>query len=489
MAAQAGWYVDPRDARQYRYWDGERWSQSTQPIPEPTDTAGANDSNGVATGSLSSGGAKDPVGAAAFDQAAEQTPASSDGVLADFMWTSGFGETPDDPAANAGPTMFTPGDTGPAAPRPPAPPAPAASAPAPSAPPAPAGPFGGTAESTSPAFPPPPAAPTSAFGAPTDLGTTSPSAPVGGGSLFSAPPSGAAPQFDPTPSATPTDAGGSLFAPIDPSLQPIFGSGDHADPAFGGAAPKRSRKGKADKAAPEPPAPAPVSLSAGEASAFRMPEPDPFVPRPDISVEPPVGPADAAGAVKIKMDRKSDRKPKPPKTKGAPKQKAQKGKDESKSKLPVLLGALAVVVLGAGAFVLLSGGDDEVDTGADVAGTTVEKTSTSVVAPTTTAAVVATTAAASETTAAATPTTVAAADPAAIAALQSAFDAEATRACDVIKADPGLFTENVIQYQDAWAAIPKTYADLQKSVNDCSFQARDEALKRVAEAEGATTGG
>jgi len=26
-------------------------------------------------------------------------------------------------------------------------------------------------------------------------------------------------------------------------------------------------------------------------------------------------------------------------------------------------------------------------------------------------------------------------------------------------------------------------------VNDCSFQARDEALKRVAEAEGATTGG
>ena len=193
-----------------------------------------------------------------------------------------------------------------------------------------------------------------------------------------------------------------------------------------------------------------------------MPEPDPFVPRPDISVEPPVGPADAAGAVKIKMDRK----PKSPKTKGAPKQKAQKGKDESKSKLPVLLGALAVVVLGAGAFVLLSGGDDEVDTGADVAGTTVEKASTTVVAPTTTAAVVATTAAASETTAAATPTTVAAADPAAIAALQSAFDAEATRACDVIKADPGLFTENVIQYQDAWAAIPKTYADLQKSVND-----------------------
>ncbi len=126
-----------------------------------------------------------------------------------------------------------------------------------------------------------------------------------------------------------------------------------------------------------------------------MPEPDPFVPRPDISVEPPVGPADAAGAVKIKMDRK----PKSPKTKGAPKQKAQKGKDESKSKLPVLLGALAVVVLGAGAFVLLSGGDDEVDTGADVAGTTVEKASTTVVAPTTTAAVVATTAAASETTA------------------------------------------------------------------------------------------
>jgi Protein of unknown function (DUF2510) len=28
----AGWYVDPHDARQLRYWDGERWSSSTAPL-------------------------------------------------------------------------------------------------------------------------------------------------------------------------------------------------------------------------------------------------------------------------------------------------------------------------------------------------------------------------------------------------------------------------------------------------------------------------
>lgn len=29
----AGWYVDPKDAARGRYWDGERWTESTTPIP------------------------------------------------------------------------------------------------------------------------------------------------------------------------------------------------------------------------------------------------------------------------------------------------------------------------------------------------------------------------------------------------------------------------------------------------------------------------
>lgn len=537
MAAQAGWYVDPRDARQYRYWDGDRWSQSTQPIPELADAANANG----ASGSLSAGGAKDPVGADAFDQAPAQPTDSEDDVLADFMWTSGFGETPDDPTANAGPALFTPGSEATAPPAPaapvaaapvppvaagplpsapvapveaaplpsapiaaaPLPPAPVAAAPVPpiaAVPTAPVSkpvpdavaPTAPTLPSTpaQPLFQPPPAAAAPGFGGPSAAPTAPSATPDGGGPLFSAPGAKSAPDFDPTPAAEPpapaaARAAGSLFAPIDPSLQPIFGAGDHPDPSSRGAASgKKGRKGRG-KSAPAPasekvPSP-PSTLSAAE--PFRLPEHDAIVPQPDLTVE---APPDVVGAVKVKADRKAVRTAKAATTpKAAPKAKAQKG-NESKSKLPILLGALGVVVLGAAAFLLLSGGDDEGDTPADVAGTTVEKTSTTLAPTETTVAPTETTAAATATTAAPTATT---ADPTVIAGFQAAFDTEATRACEVIKADPGILTEDVITYDPAWAAIPKTYQDLQQSVNDCTFQARDEALKRVAALEAANNGG
>ncbi|RZU66934.1 uncharacterized protein DUF2510 [Microterricola gilva] len=31
----AGWYADPQDAAQLRWWDGARWSDHTAPVPEP----------------------------------------------------------------------------------------------------------------------------------------------------------------------------------------------------------------------------------------------------------------------------------------------------------------------------------------------------------------------------------------------------------------------------------------------------------------------
>lgn len=32
----AGWYADPQDAAQLRWWDGARWSDHTAPVPQPT---------------------------------------------------------------------------------------------------------------------------------------------------------------------------------------------------------------------------------------------------------------------------------------------------------------------------------------------------------------------------------------------------------------------------------------------------------------------
>jgi hypothetical protein len=171
-------------------------------------------------------------------------------------------------------------------------------------------------------------------------------------------------------------------------------------------------------------------------------------------------------------------------------------KSAPKSKLPLLLGILAVVVIGAGAFFLLKGDDDAATDGVEVAGTTVDKSTTTVPAAgdpaTTVAPGGATTAVPGATTipdsATTVPPTTAAPTPEQVVALQAAFDAESTRACDAIKADPGLFTEDVIKYDEAWAAIPKSYEDLQKSVNECSYQARDEAFKKIA-AEDAAKGG
>ena len=31
----AGWYADPQDAAQLRWWDGARWSDHTAPVPQP----------------------------------------------------------------------------------------------------------------------------------------------------------------------------------------------------------------------------------------------------------------------------------------------------------------------------------------------------------------------------------------------------------------------------------------------------------------------
>lgn len=439
MAAQAGWYVDPRDARQYRYWDGERWSQSTQPIPELDEHTAIN---GEATGSLSAGGAKEPVGADAFDGAAAESTGADDDVLADFMWTSGFGESPDDPAANAGPTMFTPEPA--AVPSEPTPVEPVAVVP--------------DDRVTVPEAPSMPV-----FGAPTEPEHTGPTA-----------------------------SGGSLFAPIDPSVPSMF------DPSAAVAPPP-------PPAPPAPPVAEAPSVVEPQGDNLEAPERSPFT-RPDMS--------EAAGGLFSVPQQSQDlplssatrdaaptsEKAKPEKPRKDKKEKAAKRSrradtivtppkpqsgalaEEKKSALPVLLGLLAVIVLGAAAFLLLSGGDDEPDT--NVAGTTVEKS-------TTTAADAAATTAAetSDTTVPAGSATTVAAASDQIAGYQAAFEAEAARACDVIKADPGLLTENVIAYDPAWEAIPKTYTDLQASVNTCTFEARDEALKRVAAAEAARNAG
>ena len=35
----AGWYADPQDAAQLRWWDGARWSEHTAPVPQPAAVA------------------------------------------------------------------------------------------------------------------------------------------------------------------------------------------------------------------------------------------------------------------------------------------------------------------------------------------------------------------------------------------------------------------------------------------------------------------
>lgn len=37
-APEAGWYPDPSGAPALRWWDGERWTDSTHPLPDPTGT-------------------------------------------------------------------------------------------------------------------------------------------------------------------------------------------------------------------------------------------------------------------------------------------------------------------------------------------------------------------------------------------------------------------------------------------------------------------
>ncbi|MEZ5320608.1 MAG: hypothetical protein R2698_00690 [Microthrixaceae bacterium] len=154
--------------------------------------------------------------------------------------------------------------------------------------------------------------------------------------------------------------------------------------------------------------------------------------------------------------------------------KAAKAPKDRRSLLPILLCVLGVIVLLAGAYLLFFSGDDSSEptptSAKQAVVTTAPGAATTVPAPTTPP-----TTAASATP---TPATVA---PAVAAAYTAAFDAEATRACDVIKADPGQRTEAVIHFDDAWTAIGKTYEDLQRSVNDCSFDRRNEAFRRLAQ--------
>lgn len=654
MAAQAGWYVDPRDDRQYRYWDGDRWSQSTQPIP-------GLDAGAEPLGSLSGGGSKEAPGSAAFDAALDDSTIAinGDGPIADFMWTSGFGESADDPVAHAGPAVFSPtASTTPETPAPPVtpvspawepvvtpevdrptvaasapdpaftplapvPPLPAANGNGATAPPPPVlpsppqpGPLFDPTEAAAPAasgslfepparavddghaspgegpspFGGPPAAAPSAPVVPINPATPSPIAspalghPVGGslaadgadasipsdltiptvgrqsapkprrwrqgskidrwaveqeeldpaflqpgaeqhlGAPAPAPGGqvGSIPGAAPLGSGVPASGGPSFGAPTAPgSGGPSFSGPGVGGPGVGGpglgapgaggpfaggalgdasTAPSMSPS-MSMSPLPDPPA-APTANAFEPASmspAFTEPGADsPFAGLP---LDPNFGLPDDSGSKRGK--RSKGKKPKkvsaapltaagagaadaggPASGKGA---KNAKG-GEKKSNLPLLLGILAVAVVGALLYLFVFRDDGTSDAGSTTASTTAAAGATTTAAgattaaPTTAAASPSTTAAGTATTAAGAPTTTVAT--ANVAALQAAFDAEATRACDAIKADPGLLTENVIRYDQAWAQIPKTYQDLQKSVNDCSFQARDEALKRVAAANG-----
>lgn len=521
MAAQAGWYVDPKNAGQYRYWDGERWSQSTQPIPEST-VSGLGVDAGT-TGSLASGGTPTPIGTAAFDQAAVgngngngTAPAAGAGSggapLADFMWTSGFGDGAEDTSSSAT-TMFTPeASAPPAAPTPPIPEAPATRPAA-------------SAEAATPGAPLFQPGPTS-FGGP-PAGTTGVG---GGGSLFSAPPIPSAPTPEPTPTPTPTPSPtpsptvplatptptGSLFESNDSTPGPVFGTFDQGgssstSSSSGASAPPVSRRrGRGKAEAPS----APAAAAAGDTADLGDGGLEGLVgeyqaSQPAAAATPEV--QEQTGKVKVKRDRhhKSPEAelPKPPKQPKPPKSKTQKGKNEPKSKLPLLLGILAVVLLGGGAFMFLSGGEEAEPeaassseatptTVADVATPTTVVDSAESTAPATgetptTAVDAATPSTAPDggasTSVAGVTTTIATGVDA--TAMQAAFDAEAERACNAIKADPGLFTESVMQYNPAWSAIGKNYESLQRAVNECSAPARDEAFKRIAALEAAAGNG
>lgn len=70
-----------------------------------------------------------------------------------------------------------------------------------------------------------------------------------------------------------------------------------------------------------------------------------------------------------------------------------------------------------------------------------------------------------------------------VAEYTNAFNAEAARACEVIKADPGLPTEQVMQYNPEWAKAERTFESLQRAINECAQGARDQALAKIADAE------
>lgn len=413
MTAQAGWYVDPRDSSQYRYWDGERWSQSTQPIP--TENAGL--SGAPANPSLSSGGAGEPVGSGAFgtsasgaDSAVVVGDAAGD-APADLMWTSGFGD--DATSSRPGGDTFSPGEAG-----------------APSQDPQPESPWqpGATPGATDDVT----------VAAPAAFTPTPPAEAGGGGPMFqrtSQEPTTADPAFTPgAPTPTPpAEPGGSK---IDQYTMPA----GHVPAAPTGET-KRSRRKRGESAG-------------AEGSTPGAPPDD----RPRRRERPGEATPDVAAP--------AGRSSLPP---GAKPVKAR-----STSRLPLLLGVLGVVVVAGALILLLGGGDDEGDVATDDP-SAADVTTAPTVAPTepTAPTVVDTTV----------PTTeeppVSTVDPALESAYSAEYAAEITRACEVIKADPGRLTEDVIQFNESWSAIGVNYESLQRAVNECSQAARDAAYEAM----------
>lgn len=426
MTAQAGWYVDPRDSSQYRYWDGERWSQSTQPIP--TENAGL--SGTPANASLSSGGAGEPVGSEAFGSstasAGSPDPGGESGdAPADLMWTSGFGDdaTSSRPSADT----FSPGE-------------PAGQEQSPWQP-----------QSVAPGATVGGADPTVAV--PSAFTPTPPADSAGGGPIFqrdASEPAGADPAFTPLAPTAPTapaqpESGEGGGSKIDQYTMP---SG-HVPPAPSGE-PRRTRR-KRDAAA--------ADAAAGAATG---------------------APADERPRRRDRSAGGDGPPPSAPAGKGSLPPGAKPAKAGSDSRLPLLLGVLGVVIVAAAAFLLLRGGDD--DPATDVSTDPATDVTVASTVPATEPTVAST---AVDTLPDTAPeTTNPAIDPALQSAYSAEFAAEITRSCDIIKADPGRPTEDVIQFNESWTAIGVNYESLQSAVNECSKPARDAAYEAMVRGGG-----
>ncbi|MCB1282903.1 MAG: DUF2510 domain-containing protein [Microthrixaceae bacterium] len=477
MSAEPGWYDDPIESSQYRYWDGERWTENVRDkasvvavgseaavetpwtssletaatVPETADAtvaasilgAAAGESTGTPPWARSSedteaSGAGDAFGtAAAFGAGAGAGFGTADASIPSEPAAAGneplFGahRQTDQPVHNGQPTEY-------------------------------GQPFGANqpVQPTEYGQPFQPAGAEQPFGASQPFGAEQ--TPQGSEVIGAVPGAfaGAVPGTEPAPLPTADSAGGPGAFVDDASYfeRPTSAVTFETDePTYVQSEPSQTFTGVGGLRTP------------GDRSA------DDMVPPEEISPE--------AIAMAASLDASKAKKVKKAK---APKEKVQKDPSKSDSKLPILLGLLALVLIGAGAYLLLTGGDDGADT--DVAGTTVTSQSspttavpttavaTSEAAPTTTPSAVETIPASS-----AAPSTPAGIDPSSpeAMAMRAAFDAESARACAAIQANPGLYTESVIVFDETWRAIGLDYEQLQRSVNECSFAAREEALRNV----------